>query len=91
MPPGTSGEQYNRYVTLFAAKDPSVDVISTDAIWPAPMVAAGWLAPLDRWFNAAAREAFLPGAIRANTSGGKIYGTPPTGRPACAACPRTWA
>ncbi|HLW60288.1 MAG TPA: ABC transporter substrate-binding protein [bacterium] len=74
--PGTSGEQYNRYVTLFAAKDPSVDVISIDVIWPAPMVAAGWLAPLDRWFTSAAREGFLPGAIRANTIGGKIYGVP---------------
>ena len=53
--PGTSGEQYNRYVTLFAAKDASVDVISIDVIWPAPMVAAGWLAPLDQWFTAGKR------------------------------------
>ena len=74
--PGTSGEQYNRYVTLFAAKDASVDVLSIDVIWPAPMVAAGWLAPLDQWFPAGKREVFLPGAIRANTIGGKIYGVP---------------
>jgi multiple sugar transport system substrate-binding protein len=74
--PGTSGEQYNRYVTLFAAKDASVDVISIDVIWPAPMVAAGWLAPLDQWFTGDKREVFLPGAIRANTIGGKIYGVP---------------
>jgi multiple sugar transport system substrate-binding protein len=74
--PGTSGEQYNRYVTLFAAKDSSVDVISIDVIWPAPMVAAGWLSPLDQWFTADRRAEFLPGAIRANTIGGKIYGVP---------------
>ncbi len=74
--PGTSGEQYNRYVTLFAAKDSSVDVISIDVIWPAPMVAAGWLAPLDQWFAADRRGDFLPGAIKANTIGGKIYGVP---------------
>ncbi|MDR7417907.1 MAG: ABC transporter substrate-binding protein [Armatimonadota bacterium] len=74
--PGTSGEQYNRYVTLFAAKDTSVDVISIDVIWPAPMVAAGWLAPLDQWFTREKRDAYLPGAIRANTIGGKIYGVP---------------
>src|SRR5215470_16977655 len=74
--PGTSGEQYNRYVTLFAAKDASVDVISIDVIWPAPMVAAGWLAPLDQWFTGDKRGVFLPGAIRANTIGGKIYGVP---------------
>jgi multiple sugar transport system substrate-binding protein len=74
--PGTSGEQYNRYVTLFAAKDASVDVISIDVIWPAPMVAAGWLAPLDQWFTGNKREVFLPGAIRANIIGGKIYGVP---------------
>lgn len=74
--PGTSGEQYNRYVTLFAAKDTSVDVISIDVIWPAPMVAAGWLAPLDQWFTADKREVFLPGAIRANIIAGKIYGVP---------------
>ena len=74
--PGTSGEQYNRYVTLFAAKDASVDVISIDVIWPPPMVAAGWLAPLDRWFAPGERDIYLPGAIRANTIGGKIYGVP---------------
>ncbi len=74
--PGTSGEQYNRYVTLFAAKDSSVDVISIDVIWPAPMVAAGWLAPLDQWFTSERRAEYLPGAIRANTIGGKIYGVP---------------
>jgi multiple sugar transport system substrate-binding protein len=74
--PGTSGEQYNRYVTLFAARDPSVDVISIDVIWPAPMVAAGWLAPLDQWFTKERQDQFLPGAIRANTIGGKIYGVP---------------
>jgi multiple sugar transport system substrate-binding protein len=74
--PGTSGEQYNRYVTLFAAKDSSVDVISIDVIWPAPMVAAGWLSPIDQWFTPERRAEFLPGAIRANTIGGKIYGVP---------------
>jgi len=40
------------------------------------MVAAGWLAPLDQWFAPGKRDAFLPGAIRANTIGGKIYGVP---------------
>ncbi len=74
--PGTSGEIYNRYVTVLAAKDPSVDVISIDVIWPAPMVAAGWLAPLDQWFSKDKREEFLPGAIQANVIGGKIYGIP---------------
>jgi multiple sugar transport system substrate-binding protein len=74
--PGTSGEQLNRYVTLFAARDASVDVISIDVIWPAQMAAAGWLAPLDAWFTPQARDEFLPGGIRANTIGGKIYGVP---------------
>lgn len=74
--PGTSGEQYNRYVTTFAAKDPSIDVISIDVIWPAPMVAAGWLAPLDQWLPREKREDYLPGAVQANVIGGKIYGVP---------------
>ncbi|MDI6773532.1 MAG: ABC transporter substrate-binding protein [bacterium] len=74
--PGTSGEQLSRYVTLFAAKDSSVDIISIDVIWPAQMVAAGWLAPLDQWFSRERREEYLPGGISANTIGGKIYGIP---------------
>jgi multiple sugar transport system substrate-binding protein len=74
--PGTSGEIYNRFVTVLAAKDPSIDVMSIDVIWPAPMVAAGWLAPLDQWFAKEKREDFLPGAIRSNIIGGKIYGVP---------------
>lgn len=74
--PGTSGEILNRFVTLFAAKDPSVDVLSIDVIWPPQFAAAGWLQPLDEWFTPAKRDAYLPGAIKANTIGGKIYGVP---------------
>jgi multiple sugar transport system substrate-binding protein len=74
--PGTAGEQYNRYVTTFAAKDPSIDVISIDVIWPAPMAATGWLAPLDQWLQREKREDYFPGAVQANVIGGKIYGVP---------------
>lgn len=74
--PGTSGDILNRFVTLFAAKDPSLDVLSMDVIWPPQFAAAGWLQPLDEWFTPAKREAYLPGAIKANTIGGKIYGVP---------------
>lgn len=74
--PPTSGDAYGRLVTVLAAKDPSIDVISIDVIWPAPMAAAGWLEPLDQRFPKEKRDEFLPGAIKANIIGGKIYGIP---------------
>lgn len=74
--PGTSGEFLNRLVTQFAAKDPTVDVISIDVIWPASFAMAGWLEPLDRYFTPEARRAYTPGAIQAATIDGKIYAVP---------------
>lgn len=74
--PGTSGEFLNRLVTQFAAKDPTVDVIGTDVIWPASFARAGWIEPLDPYFTPEARRAYTPGAIQAATIDGKIYAVP---------------
>ncbi|GAB4258373.1 MAG: ABC transporter substrate-binding protein [Deferrisomatales bacterium] len=53
-----------------------VDVFLMDVVWPPEFAAAGWAEPLDRYFPPEGREAFLPGAILANTYRGKIYGVP---------------
>jgi multiple sugar transport system substrate-binding protein len=53
-----------------------LDVFFMDVIWPAEFAAAGWAMALDDHFPAEEREAYLEGAIRANTYKGKIYGLP---------------
>ena len=53
-----------------------VDVFFMDVIWPPEFGAAGWALPLDDLFPRAERNAFLEGAVLANTYKGKIYGVP---------------
>ncbi|MDW7709844.1 MAG: ABC transporter substrate-binding protein [Deferrisomatales bacterium] len=53
-----------------------VDVFLMDVIWPPEFGSAGWALALDERFSPEEREAFLPGAILANTYEARVYGVP---------------
>lgn len=57
-------------------QSPEVDVFLMDVIWPPEFASAGWALPLDGYLPPAAREAFLPATILANTWRGRLYGVP---------------
>ena len=74
--PAQSNQHYDRLVTVFAAKDSSIDVLYMDVIWPGTFISNGWLAPLDKYFTPAMQNDFLKGAVKNNTLKGVPYGVP---------------
>ena len=65
---------HDKYVTMLASGDPSVDIYSIDVIWPPEFAEAGWLEPLDDIFPPSEQEKYIPSMIDACTINGHIYG-----------------
>jgi multiple sugar transport system substrate-binding protein len=74
--PASSDLQHQQFVTWLAARDPSVDVYAIDLIWVAEFAAAGWIRPLDAFWPARARSAFVPRLVQANSYQGRTYAVP---------------
>ncbi len=64
------------YTASLLARDPTFDLIYMDVTWTSKFAAAGWLLPLDSWFDAGARAGFLPGALAAGLFDGRLYRIP---------------
>ncbi len=75
-PEGGANRVHDKLVTMLAAGDSSVDVFTTDVIWPPELAAAGWLLPLNEWFPPEEQAKYIPAMIDAQTVDGKIYGVP---------------
>lgn len=75
-PQGGADSVHNKYVTMLAAKDGSIDIMVTDVIWPPELAAAGWLLALDKWFPTSEQAKYIPAMIDAQTIKGHIYGVP---------------
>ncbi|MVA77778.1 extracellular solute-binding protein [Auraticoccus sp. F435] len=70
---GNFNDLHDRFATLFAAQDTSVDVVMTWAGWTAEFGQAGWLQELDR--SAVPGDLIQP-ALDAVSWDGKVYGLP---------------
>ena len=70
---GNFNDLHDRYATLFAAQDSSVDVVMTWAGWSAEFGQAGWLQELDA--SAVPTDLIKP-ALDAVSWQGKVYGLP---------------
>lgn len=46
MPPSTT-DQHDKYATVFAAKDSSIDIVAADSPWVPEFASAGWFLELD--------------------------------------------
>ncbi|MGE5256937.1 MAG: extracellular solute-binding protein [Hyphomicrobiales bacterium] len=73
--PWSTDERQNMYIRSFLGGD-AVELVYMDVIWTAKFAARGWLLPLDRWFTAEKRQAFLRGDIEAGFYGGHFYRVP---------------
>ncbi len=71
-----STAQKNKYTTLFAAKDSSVDVIAMDIPWGPEFGSAGWITPLDKYVTPEIKSQFFEGTIAGATFKDKLYGLP---------------
>src|SRR5215216_3582919 len=59
--PPVSQTYHDKLVTMFAAKDASVDIVNTNGtVWPPEFAAAGWLVPLDKYFPASDMQDHMP-------------------------------
>jgi len=70
---GNFNDLHDRYATLFAAQDSSVDVVMTWAGWSAEFGQAGWLQELD---SSAVPSDLIKPALDAVSWQGKVYGLP---------------
>jgi multiple sugar transport system substrate-binding protein len=77
--PGGGSQNYHDYlVTVFSAKDSTVDVASVDtgAQWPAEFAPAGWLDPIDDILPKDIQAKLMPQMVYQSTIKGKIYAWP---------------
>lgn len=79
---GATSDVQNQYLsTVLASKDSSLDLFLVDIVRVAQYAAAGWIEPLDAYFESPAEKTrylsgVLPGPIQADTIGGKLFAIP---------------
>ena len=77
--PNTSVDRRAKYVTMFAAKDGSIDIVLMNTVDTGEFASSQWILPLDKFFNAAEiRDRNYGSFFNAATWGGKLYGIPMT-------------
>lgn len=76
QPPSTS-DQHDKYVSILAAKDPSIDVFALDIPFVPEFASAQWLTPLDDSFNKMELgKTFFSGPLRGANYGGHLWAVP---------------
>jgi multiple sugar transport system substrate-binding protein len=71
-----SSANKQKYSTVFAAKDSSIDVIAADIPWVPEFGSAGFLLDLNKYLTPDLRAQFYEGTIEGATWKGKLYGLP---------------
>jgi multiple sugar transport system substrate-binding protein len=76
MPPSTT-EQHDKYATVFAAKDASIDIIAADIPWAPEFASAGWLLELEKMSGYEdIRKEYFEGPLLGTTYKGHVYAIP---------------
>jgi multiple sugar transport system substrate-binding protein len=71
-----SQDLHDKFVTVSAAKDASVDIVSIDSPFASEYAAAGWTIPADDAFPKDEQAKFFKGALDAVAYNGTLYGVP---------------
>jgi multiple sugar transport system substrate-binding protein len=73
--PPVSQTYHDKLVTMFAAKDASVDIFNCNGtVWPPEFAAAGWMTPLDQHFTATDMQDHMPAYKQAFSYKNQLYG-----------------
>ncbi len=75
MPPSTT-EQHDKYVTVLAARDSSIDVMAVDIPWAPEFAAAGWLLPLSKRVSQSDLADLFAGPRLGTTYRRELYAVP---------------
>ncbi len=77
--PNTSVDRRAKYVTMFAAKDGSIDVVLMNTVDTGEFASSQWILPLDKFFNVnEIRDRNYGSFFNACLWNGKLYGIPLT-------------
>lgn len=74
--PADSTANHDKYATAFAAKDSSIDLIAADMPWFPEFAAAGYLLPVEKYFNPSARSALFESTLQGASYKDKLFGLP---------------
>lgn len=75
MPP-SSTEQHDKYVTVLAARNSSIDVMAADIPWAPEFAAAGWLLPLSKRLDKNDLADIFAGPLLGTTYRREVYAIP---------------
>jgi multiple sugar transport system substrate-binding protein len=72
--PPVSQTYHDKLVTMFSARDSSVDIFNNNgAVWVSEFGAAGWLTPLDQYFPTSDVQDFMPAYRQAFSYKGQLF------------------
>ncbi len=74
--PQDANAVHDDFVNKLASGDTSVDVMALDVVYVAEFAAAGWLEPLDSYFDKSTQDQYLSGTIAGATYDGKLVAFP---------------
>ncbi len=75
--PSSSTEQHDKYATVFAAKDSSIDIVAADIPWAPEFASAGWLLELEKMPGYEdIRKEYFEGPLLGTTYKDHVYAIP---------------
>ena len=74
--PSSTNLQKDYYASALYSGDSSIDVFLADIVWTAEFSAAGWLLPLDIYFDKSVQNEFIPVSLENCKYKGRIYAIP---------------
>lgn len=75
QPPSTT-DQHDKYVSILAARDSSIDVFALDIPFVPEFASAEWLTPLDELVDRAEMDRFFLGPVKGVTYDSKLWAIP---------------
>lgn len=74
--PGSTNLQKDYYTQALFSGDSSIDVFLSDLVWTFEFAAAGWIMPLDDYFDEALQQEFISNALESCRYKGSLYAIP---------------
>jgi multiple sugar transport system substrate-binding protein len=74
--PQNANNLHDDFVNKMVAGDTSVDIMALDMVFVSEFASAGWVLPLDQYFDSTVLANFIPGTVEGASYQGKLYAMP---------------